>query len=536
MSKTKFIFVTGGVVSGLGKGVSAASLGNILKARGFSIFVQKLDPYLNVDPGVMSPYEHGEVFVTSDGGETDLDLGHYERFINTKFTKESNYTSGSILNNIIQREREGEFLGKTVQVIPHVTDEIIAVIKNAANKYQPDFIITEIGGTVGDIESNPFFYAIAQLGAKNRDDIFFIHVSYIIYLQSSQEWKTKPSQVSLEKLRSFGINANMLFLRSEKELPSFIREKASTFSLLSYENVIPIPDSSSIYKIPLYLEAQNVAKIILDHFKMENPIPNLEKWEKFVNLIDKPKGLEIKLAMLGKYTEFPDAYKSIVEALFVSSTYENVKVVLTWLSSENIKEDNIELTLGKFDGVVILPGFGIRGWHGKIVASSWLKKVNIPTFGICLGFQAMVIAQAREKGIKDADSAEFSKKGTMVLNTIQESTKGSSLGGTLRLGEYDVNVEKNTLAFDIYKSTKISERHRHRYEVQPEFQKILSDDEFIFSGFNKKLNTPEICEVKNLDFYLGTQYHPEFNSTPLEPQKLFSAFIQSIKKRKLNSK
>lgn len=533
MTKTKFIFVTGGVISGLGKGVSAASLGNILKARGYSIFVQKLDPYLNVDPGVLSPYEHGEVFVTHDGGETDLDLGHYERFINTKFTKESNYTSGAILNNIIQREREGGFEGKTVQVIPHVTDEIISLIQNAAKKYQPDFIITEIGGTVGDIESNPFYYAIAQMGANKREDVFFIHVSYILYLQSSMEYKTKPSQFSLEKLRSFGINADMLFLRSENSLPTYIREKVSGFSLLPIEKVVSVPDASSIYKIPLYLEDQNIAKIVLDYFKMENHVPDLKKWEQFVAMIDRPKTRDLNLAMLGKYTEFPDAYKSIVEALFVSATYENVNLNLTWLSSENINEENIDNILGKFDGVLILPGFGIRGWKGKVLAAGWLRKTNIPTFGICLGFQAMVIAQAKLKGITDADSAEFSQEGTLVLNLLEEiDKKGEKMGGTLRLGEFDVAIKKNTKAYKIYQKENVAERHRHRYEVQLEFMDILEDDEFVFSGSNKKLNTAEICEVEQLDFYLGTQFHPEFNSTPLEPQKLFTEFLNVIKNRK----
>ncbi|MGZ9413696.1 CTP synthase [Mycoplasma sp. AC157] len=532
---SKFIFVTGGVISGLGKGVSAASIGNLLKSRGFSVFVLKLDPYLNVDPGVMSPYEHGEVYVTADGGETDLDLGHYERFIDEKFSKDSNFTSGRIFWNILEKEREGYYDGKTVQYIPHVTDEIISIIKNIEKKYKSDFVIVEIGGTVGDIESNPFIYAIAQMSSEfNGINTFFIHVTYVPFLETSGDFKTKPTQDSINKLRGMGIKPNMILLRSNDEVDHTILNKVAKTTFLNPRNVISAPDLKNVYEMPLYLEKKDAANIILDYFNITHIKPNLRKWTTFANKVNKEKKAELLIKMLGKYTSFSDAYKSINEAIKISAFDKGYEVKLEYVDSNILTNENISEKLDDADGVIILPGFGIRGFEGKVLGATYTREKNIPTFGICLGMQAMSVAQARLKGYKHATSKEFAtnnKEEVYVLDFIKGKNEKDQMGGTLRLGESETVFKKDSLIAKFYKSTSVFERHRHRYEIQHEFIEKLEDENFSFSGYHPELGLVESCEDKSKDFYIGVQYHPEFNARPLNPHKLFSAFVEKAAER-----
>lgn len=528
---TKYIFVTGGVVSGLGKGVSAASIGNLLKHRGFKIFVLKLDPYLNIDPGVMSPYEHGEVYVTADGGETDLDLGHYERFIDVELSKDSNYTSGKIFSNLFTQERNGNFLGKTVQLIPHFTNEILNTIEKIATKHKPDFMIVEIGGTIGDIESNSFIYAMAELALAKPDRFFLVHVTYVIFLEASNEFKSKPTQVSINSLRSFGISPNLVLLRNSKMVPDNIVEKIAKKSVLNKDYVISVPDMKNIYEAPLYFESQNIAQIILSHFKIKDIEPDLSKWNKLVDSIKKPKAYKAKILMVGKYVEFLDAYKSIIEAFKFSSYEENIDLKMDWVDSSKLELTNLDEFLKGYDGVVILPGFGIRGWEQKVRIAQYTRENKIPTFGICLGFQAMSVAHARMKGIKNANSREFANDKndeTYILDLIQGKAKDKNLGGTLRLGNYTTTIKENTLAKKIYQKDQVIERHRHRYEINSKYIDLLEDEEFVFSGIWNEGKLAEICEVKNHPFYLGVQYHPEFTSRPLKPNPLFTSFLRVL--------
>ncbi len=523
--KTKFIFVTGGVVSGIGKGITAASIGNILKARGFKVFIQKLDPYLNIDPGVLSPYEHGEVYVTSDGGETDLDLGHYERFTNAKLTKDSNYTSGKIFQNLIEKERNGLYQGKTVQIIPHFTNEILEVIVSTAEKHSPDFLIIEIGGTVGDMESTAFIRAIAEFGSFNPSITHYIHTTYIPFLETSKDFKTKPTQYSISSLLAMGIKPNMIVLRAHKKLPKSVCEKISNSIFLDIKNIIPLHDVESVYEIPLYFETLNVAQNILEHFNMKNKNADNVKWQKFIDQVKSTKTKKIVIGMVGKYTTFEDAYKSIKESLFISSVYQNVELELNWIASEDIDSKNVKEKLSKVNGVVILPGFGLRGFEGKIEVATYTRENDIPTLGICLGMQVMTIANARLLGYKDATSAEIQDKGTMIFDLIDKNE--NSLGGSLKLGESIVDFKKETIFRKIYGVESFSERHRHRYEVNKKYHKSLEINGFVFSGFARDTGLLETCEVQDKKFYLGTQYHPEFNATPLHPHPLFTAFLKS---------
>lgn len=530
---SKFIFVTGGVVSGLGKGVSAASLGSLLKARGFSIFVQKLDPYLNVDPGTMSPYEHGEVYVTKDGGETDLDLGHYERFIGTNFTKDSNFTSGQIYTSILNNERLGKYNGKTVQIIPHITEFIENLILDAGKKSKADFVITEIGGTVGDIESQPFIYALAGFANKYKNDSFFIHATYVPFLEAAKEFKSKPTQHSIRELRQYGINPNMIILRANKKPTKEIEEKTAKTSLLSPEAVIGLPNSDNVYKVPLLLEEHKMAQQVLKYFGMKNKKPKLDDWRKFVDLIDAKKNKTLIIGMVGKYIEFEDAYMSIMEAVKISAIYKNVSIKFKWIQSADINKKNVVSKISKLDGVIILPGFGSRGFDGKVITATYLRNTKIPVLGICYGMQAMTVAQAKIVGFKDAVSSENSDKGTPIIDLIRKTNSKDIIGGTLRLGRHETSIVPNTLAHKIYKSNSVFERHRHRYEVNPKYIKELEVDGFIFSGHNPKNGLAEIVEYKKHPFYIGTQYHPEFTSNPLTDHLLFSEFIKmSIKNSK----
>lgn len=526
-NNTKVIFVTGGVISGIGKGITAASIGNVLKARGYKVFMQKLDCYLNIDPGVLSPYEHGEVYVTADGGETDLDLGHYERFIDETLTRESNYTTGRIYQSIFENERKGKYNGKTVQMIPHFTNEIINIINQTIKKEKPDFHIVEIGGTIGDIESDPFLRAISDFAYKNPKNVFFAHVTFVPWIGTSREFKTKPTQNSLSLLNSGGVRPNMIFLRSQKPVNEAIINKVADVSYVPKDCVIPLPDFNSVYKIPLYFDTQNVCAKILEHFSMKVKKSNLSEWADFVNKLETANKKEITIAMVGKYVELEDAYKSIREALFISSVYAEAKVNFKWISSDDIDEKNVALKLRDIDGVVVLPGFGKRGFEGKVITVDYTRKNKIPTLGICFGMQAMTINQARLKGIKDATSSEFGEKGSYILDIIEGKDK-ENIGGTLRLGEDVVLIKEGTIAHKIYGSTKVYERSRHRYEVNPKYINKLEDKEFSFSAFNSTKKLMEICELKNHPFYVGVQYHPEFTARPLKPSKLFSAFINAI--------
>ena len=529
---SKFIFVIGGVLSGIGKGVSAASLGRLLKSRGYSIFVQKLDPYLNVDPGTMSPYEHGEVFITKDGGETDLDLGHYERFIGTQFTKNSNFTSGKIYSQIFENERKGKYEGKTVQIIPHVTDHIEKLILDAAKESKADFIITEVGGTVGDIESQPFIFALAKFATQRQKDSFFIHTTFVPYLEASKEFKSKPTQHSLRDLRQYGINPNMVILRANKSPTEEIIDKTASASLLAKEAVIGLPNVDNIYKVPLVLEEKKAAHQVLKYFEMKNKTPKLDDWNAFVSKIDLNPSKEITIGMVGKYVKFQDAYLSIIEALKISAIYEEVKINFKWIQCDSLTEKNIDSKLGNLDGVLLLPGFGKRGFDGKVIAAQYLRNTKIPTLGICYGLQAMTVAQAISVGYSDAISKENEEQGNPIIDLLNCNKKGNNkdgdIGGTLYLGEKETIVKQDTLAHSIYKNESIFERHRHRYEVNLEYKDALEKNGFVFSGISKENGIIDIVEYNKHPFYIGVQFHPEFNSNPLTDHPLFKTFIQKV--------
>ncbi|AJC49908.1 CTP synthase [Mesomycoplasma flocculare] len=527
----KFIFVTGGVLSGIGKGVSVASVANLLKSCGYSVYILKLDPYLNVDPGVLSPYEHGEVFVTADGGETDLDLGHYERFVDQNFSKDSNHTSGKILLSIIEKERKGFYQGKTVQIIPHVIDEIIFRIKKVAKKYQSDFVLVEIGGTVGDMESNPFYFAASQMAAESSfKDVFFIHTTYIPFLSASGEFKTKPAQFSIAKLNSRGIRANAIFLRLESEKVEIkIAQKVAKSAFLALENIITIPNLENIYQLPLLLEQTDLLKSIFSHFQLELRQPKLEKWKEFTALLLKKWEKTLKIAALGKYTQFLDAYKSIIEAFKISAAHQKVNLELKFIDTteENFRVDKLK----NFHGIIILPGFGFRGFEKKVEAATFTYKNNIPTIGICLGMQVMTIALARLNGIKNAHSAEFLAEKpdqTSVLDYNQIDGSKLQIGGTLRLGNHQVLFAKNSKIAKIYGKNSAFERHRHRFEVVKKYLNKLENQDFIFSARDAKTDLIEVCESKTHIFYIGVQYHPEFITRPLNPHPLFNSFLSTI--------
>ena len=526
-NKTKIIFVTGGVISGIGKGIAAASIGNILKARGYSVFIQKLDPYLNIDPGVLSPYEHGEVYVTDDGGETDLDLGHYERFLNQSLTKDSNYTSGKICQMLFDNERKGKYNGKTVQIIPHLTNQINKIINSSIKKHKLDFHIVEIGGTVGDVESNAFIIAASQFGYQHPEDTFYVHITYVPWLNATKEHKTKPTQHSLSLLASNGIRANMVLLRSQNDVGREICQKIADFTFLDEKNIVSLYDVDNVYEIPLYLDSKKVGISILEHFNLPKRKANTSEWESFINKTKAVTNQKITIAMVGKYVELEDSYKSIREALIISGAYNQANIDFRWISSETLTTTNLEQTFRDVDGVVVLPGFGSRGFEGKLLTVDYTRKHDIPTLGICFGMQAMTINQARLKGIKDATSREFENEGTFVLDLI-EGKNAEVLGGTLRLGLDQIKIDPNTIAYKIYQKNLISERSRHRYEVNPKYVNQIQDDDFVFSGYHPQSKLIEICELKSHSFYVGVQYHPEFSARPLNPHKLFNAFIRAV--------
>ena len=531
----KFIFVTGGVVSSLGKGISAACIGRLLKRRGLNIFSIKLDPYLNVDPGTMSPYQHGEVFVTKDGAETDLDLGHYERIINSSLTKESSVSSGQIYSTVIEKERKGEYLGATIQIIPHITNEIISRLEKGFNaKGDTDVCIVEIGGTVGDIESQPFIEAIRQirreLGYKNT---FFIHATLVPYLKTSGEIKTKPTQHSVKELLGLGIQPDALLLRCEKDIDKISKDKVALFCNLPKENVISVKDVPIVYQVALELQKQHLDDIILEHFGYSNlPQANMDDWKGLIKKISDLKE-SINIALVGKYVELHDAYISVVESLKYAGYEVNKKVKITWVNSEHLDETNIEETFNDVNGIVVPGGFGNRGIEGKILAIKFARENKIPFLGLCLGMQLSLIEIARDVlNLKDANSTEFDSKTLYkIIDYLPDQYEGIKLGGTMRLGEYDCKILKDTLAYSLYNKDLIKERHRHRYEFNNDFKKEFEQNGVVFSGINPQTNLCEMIELKNHPYFIACQFHPEFLSRPLQPHPLFLGLVKAAIKR-----
>ena len=531
----RYVFVTGGVVSSLGKGLSSASLASLLQLRGFKVRVRKLDPYLNVDPGTMNPFQHGEVFVTDDGAETDLDIGHYERFTGISATQSDNITTGGIYSDIIKKERKGDYLGGTVQVVPHVTDRIKKFISHNVKK--EDFIICEIGGTVGDIESLPFLEAIRQFSNDiGRKKSLFIHLTLVPYLKASGELKTKPTQHSVKELRSLGIQPDIIICRSEREIPKVERKKISLFCNVNINNVIETVDVRTIYEAPISFHKEKLDERVLSYFNIKSKkSPDLSKWKNITSRVLNPKK-DVNIGIIGKYVDLKDAYKSLDEALIHGGISNNVKVRLKRIDSENLRPENIKPLLKEVTGVLIPGGFGKRGTEGKIAAIKYARLNNIPFFGICFGMQMAVIEAARNLlNIKNASTSEFGNNCTPVVGLLDEWQKGKkkikgtkeNLGGTMRLGLYDAVLKDNSLISKIYSEKKIKERHRHRYEVNIKYKNDFEKKGLIFSALSPDGTLPEIIELKNHPWFVGVQFHPEFRSRPFTPHPLFSSFIKA---------
>lgn len=538
--KVKYIFITGGVVSSLGKGITASSIGLLLKLRGYSVTIQKFDPYINVDPGTMNPFQHGEVYVTDDGAETDLDLGHYERFLDVDMSRSNNTTTGQVYEEVITRERRGDFLGATVQVIPHITDEIKKRMKALGESGKYDIIITEIGGTVGDIESLPFIEAMRQIMLEmGRKNAISVHVTLVPYISSAGEMKTKPTQHSVKNLLELGIQPNILVCRSEGKLAKDIREKIALFTNVPSEAVFSAHDCSTIYEVPLVLFNQNMDSVILERLKLPDINIHLDEWTSFVEKIKNPTDT-VKIAVCGKYVENKDAYKSISEAFVHSGAENGVKVVADFISSEEIEDKGPETILKNYHGLLIPGGFGERGIEGKISAIKYARENKIPFFGICLGLQCAVIEYARNVcGIKKANSAEFTKNNSFnVIHIMPEQIKVKVKGASMRLGAYPCVLKKKTLAFEAYKKPKISERHRHRYEVNNKFRNQLEESGMIFSGLSPDEKLVEMIEIPDHPWFVGCQFHPELKSRATNAHPLFREFVKAAfensKRNKLN--
>jgi CTP synthase len=532
----RFIFITGGVVSSLGKGLSAAALGALLQARGFKVRLRKLDPYLNVDPGTMSPYQHGEVYVTDDGAETDLDLGHYERFTGVAARRSDSVTTGRIYSTVIGRERRGEYLGATVQVIPHVTDAIKEFI-TADLDGDEDFVLCEIGGTVGDIESLPFLEAIRQLGNElGRDHSMFVHLTLVPWIPSAGELKTKPTQHSVKELLSLGIQPDILLCRSDREIPEGQRKKIALFCNVRESRVIPALDVDTIYDVPNAYHRQGFDREVCDHFAITAAAPDLARWEEVVSPIRKPEG-EVNIAVVGKYTHLLDSYKSLAEALTHGGIANHIRVKLNWLDSEIFEQQDAVHHLEAVHGILVPGGFGERGSEGKIAAARFARERGVPYFGICFGMQMAVIEAARHlAGLKGASSTEFGPCEHPVVGLMTEWTRGNALerrkaggdlGGTMRLGAYDAVLAPGTRVSQIYGTRHISERHRHRYEVNIHYKGKLEDAGLVFSGMSPDGELPEIVEIPDHPWFIGVQYHPELKSKPFEPHPLFTSFIKA---------
>ena len=534
MAETKYIFVTGGVVSSLGKGIISASIGKLLQARGYNITIQKFDPYINIDPGTLNPYEHGECYVTVDGMETDLDLGHYERFTGIQTTKANSLTTGRIYKAVIDKERRGDYLGKTIQVVPHITDEIKRNVKLLGQKYHYDFVITEIGGTIGDIESAPFMEAIRQMKWEMGKNAINVHLTYVPYLKAAGELKTKPTQHSVKELQSVGIQPDILILRTEKHLEEGILKKVASFCNVDLDCVIQSEDLPSIYEVPVNMQNQGLDTAILR--KMDVPVgetPSLGPWRSFLER-RKNATQTVNIGLVGKY-DLQDAYKSIRESLSHAGTYNDYKVNISFVNSEFLTEENVAEKLAGLDGVMICPGFGQRGIEGKIVAAHYTRTHNIPTFGICLGMQMMVIEFARNVlGYADANSREMDEKTPHnVIDIMEEQKNITNMGGTMRLGAYECVLRQNSRVFSIYKKEHIQERHRHRYEFNNDFQKEFERSGMQCVGRNPESDLVEIVEIPGLKWYIGTQFHPEYQSTVLHPHPLFVDFVKTAIENKV---
>ena len=537
--QTKFIFVLGGVISGLGKGIASASIGYLLKGKGLNVTIMKLDPYLNLDPGTMNPYQHGEVFVLDDGSETDLDLGHYERFIDSNMTKNNNTTTGQIYESVLEKERKGDYLGQTIQVIPHITNEIKSKVYSINKSNSFDVVIVEVGGTVGDIESLPFLETIRQIRTEQgKDNVFISHVTLLPYVDASEELKTKPTQHSVMKLREIGLEPDMIFCRTSNEISKSVKDKISLFCSVSPSHVIEASDVKSIYEVPLLFHKQNVEDLILNDLKFKTNKSNINELEKFIYRFKNPQE-SVDIALCGKYTELPDAYKSVLEAFIHSGVENNAKVSIKWINTEKLESsDSLKNELDNIHGIMVLPGFGDRGIKGKIEAAKYSRKFKVPYFGICLGLQIAVIEFAKNVcGIKDAYSSEFKDTTNSVIDLMLNQKNINKKGATMRLGAYDCNLKMNSLAYKAYNSEKILERHRHRYEVNNNYRKVLESNGMIFSGINEKLDLVEIIELENHPWFIGCQFHPELKSRVNKAHPLFKDFVKaSINYKKNNVK
>jgi len=527
--ETKYIFVTGGVVSSLGKGIISSSLACLLKARGLKVTIQKFDPYINIDPGTLNPYEHGECYVTVDGHEADLDLGHYERFTNVQTTKANNVTTGRIYQSVIDKERRGDYLGKTVQIIPHVTDEIKRNIKLLGNTGNFDYIITEIGGTVGDIESLPYLEAVRQLKWELGQNSLCIHLTYVPFLHAAKELKTKPTQHSVKQLQEVGIQPDILILRTEKDIPTDMRRKIAQFCNVAPDAVIQSIDLPTIYEVPLKMHEQHLDEIVLKKTgeKVEGE-PDLKAWLHFLHKMENAEQ-EVTIGLVGKYVELQDAYKSINEALFQAATYNDRKLNLVYIHSEKLNDSNVDEKLSGMDGVIVAPGFGQRGIEGKFSALKWCREHDVPTFGICLGMQCMVIEFARNVlGLTDANSTEMDiKTPHNVIDLMEDQKSVTAKGGTMRLGAYDCVLKEGSKAARAYGSTHISERHRHRFEFNSDYRLQYEQAGMMCVGENPDTHLVEVVELPDHRWFIGTQYHPEYSSTVLNPNPIFLDFIKA---------
>jgi CTP synthase len=535
---TKYIFVTGGVTSSLGKGIISASLAKLLQARGYRVTIQKFDPYINIDPGTLNPYEHGECFVTEDGAETDLDLGHYERFLNVPTSQANNITTGRIYQNVINKERQGEFLGKTVQVVPHITDEIKRNMRILGESGEYDIVITEIGGTVGDIESLPFVEAVRQFKwEEGNNNAIVIHLTLVPFLAAAGELKTKPTQHSVKALLEYGIQPDILVCRTEHPISQDIRRKIALFCNVNINAVVESMDASTIYDVPLLMYKEQLDKTVLSKLKLPAKAePDMESWKDFLGRLKNPTS-EVKLGLVGKYVELPDAYKSITEAFIHAGAKNECKVRVEYIPSESIYADNVKEKLGHLDGVLVAPGFGSRGIEGKIEAIKYVRENNVPFFGICLGMQCCVIEFGRNVlGLKDANTTEIDENAPHpVINMMEEQKNITTKGGTMRLGAYPCDIKKGTKAFAAYGKQHISERHRHRYEFNNKYLAQYEEAGMIASGINPESGLVEIVELKNHPFFVGGQFHPELKSTVANPHPLFIKFVaaamEQVKKK-----
>ena len=528
--ETKYIFVTGGVVSSLGKGIIASSLANLLKARGFSVTIQKFDPYINIDPGTLNPYEHGECYVTVDGHEADLDLGHYERFTNIQTTRANNVTTGRIYQTVIEKERRGDYLGKTVQIIPHITDEIKRNVKLLGNTGKFDFVITEIGGTVGDIESTPFLEAVRQLRWEMGNNALCVHLTYVPYIRAAKELKTKPTQHSVKKLQEVGIQPDILVLRTEEHIAPEMRRKIAQFCNVSPDAVIQSIDVPTIYEVPIKMHEQHLDEIVLTKTGV-NPAESTTDLTAWIHFLDKLKTADedVTIGLVGKYVELQDAYKSINEALSHAATYNDHRLKLVYIHSEKLDDSNAEQQLSGMDGVIIAPGFGHRGIEGKFAALKWCRQHDIPTFGICLGMQCMVIEYARNViGLTAANSTEMDPTTTdNVIDLMDEQKSVTAKGGTMRLGAYDCVLSEGSRAAQAYGTTHVKERHRHRFEFNSNYRQRFEESGMRCSGVNPETGLVEVVEIPGMRWFIGTQYHPEYSSTVLSPNPIFLDFIKA---------